>query len=52
LIAWTSTDSAQIANSGRIEFKDAGARGTVVTATLSYDPPRRGGRVDRQAVPA
>lgn len=38
-IAWTSTEGADIANSGRIEFRDAGARGTVVTATLSYAPP-------------
>ncbi|WP_206240099.1 SRPBCC family protein [Novosphingobium terrae] len=39
LIAWTSTDSAEIANSGRISFRDAGERGTVVTATIAYDPP-------------
>ncbi len=37
-IAWTS-ENADVANSGRVEFKDAGARGTVVTATLLYDPP-------------
>ncbi|MEI5687175.1 SRPBCC family protein [Sphingomonas kyungheensis] len=39
LIAWTSQPGADIANSGRIEFRDAGARGTVVTATIAYDPP-------------
>jgi uncharacterized membrane protein len=38
VIAWTS-ENADVANSGRVEFKDAGARGTVVTATLLYDPP-------------
>lgn len=36
---WASQPGADIANSGRIEFRDAGARGTVVTATLLYDPP-------------
>jgi uncharacterized membrane protein len=39
LIAWTSADGAQVPNSGRIEFRDAGARGTVVSATILYDPP-------------
>jgi uncharacterized membrane protein len=38
-IAWESEEGADIANSGRITFRDAGARGTVVTATLAYDPP-------------
>jgi uncharacterized membrane protein len=38
VIAWTS-ENADVANSGRVEFKEAGARGTVVTATLLYDPP-------------
>ena len=38
-IEWTSEPGADIANGGRIEFKDAGARGTVVTATIAYDPP-------------
>lgn len=36
---WASEPGADIANSGRIEFRDAGARGTVVTASLIYDPP-------------
>ncbi len=39
LIAWTSEEGAEIANSGRVEFRDAGARGTVVVATIAYDPP-------------
>ena len=39
LIAWTSEDGADVPNSGRVEFRDAGARGTVVTATILYDPP-------------
>jgi uncharacterized membrane protein len=39
LIAWTSEDGADVPNSGRVEFSDAGARGTIVTATIFYDPP-------------
>ncbi len=35
--AWTST--GDVANSGRVDFHDAGARGTVVTASIAYDPP-------------
>ena len=38
-IAWASAEGADVPNSGRIEFRDAGARGTVVTATILYDPP-------------
>ncbi len=38
-IAWTSEPGADVANSGRVDFQDAGARGTVVTATILYDPP-------------
>jgi uncharacterized membrane protein len=38
-ITWQSTEEADIANSGRIEFVDAGARGTVVRAVIAYDPP-------------
>ena len=45
LIAWTSEPGADVENSGRIEFRDAGARGTVVTATIAYDPP--GGAVGK-----
>ena len=39
LIAWTSEEGADVPNSGRVEFKDAGLRGTVVSATILYDPP-------------
>lgn len=40
VIAWASTDDADVPNSGRIDFRDAtGGRGTVVTATILYDPP-------------
>lgn len=39
LIAWASTEDADVPNSGRIEFRDAGDRGTIVTATIVYDPP-------------
>ncbi len=39
LIAWASDEGADVPNSGRIEFRDAGERGTVVTATIAYDPP-------------
>ena len=35
--AWTS--QGDVANSGRVEFRDAGARGTVVTSMVAYDPP-------------
>jgi uncharacterized membrane protein len=39
-IAWASTEEADVPNSGRIDFRDAGPnRGTVVTATIVYDPP-------------
>ncbi len=39
VIGWTAEDGADVANSGRVEFRETGARGTVVTATLLYDPP-------------
>ena len=38
-ISWQSDEGADIPNSGKVEFADAGARGTVVTATIAYDPP-------------
>jgi uncharacterized membrane protein len=38
-IAWTSAEGAEVPNSGRVEFRDAGDRGTVVSATILYDPP-------------
>ncbi|MHC9417463.1 SRPBCC family protein [Sphingomonas citri] len=39
LLAWTSEGGAEVPNSGRVEFHDAGARGTVLVATILYDPP-------------
>jgi uncharacterized membrane protein len=39
LIAWASEEGADVQNAGRLEFRNAGARGTVVTATIAYDPP-------------
>lgn len=40
VIAWKSEDGADVPNSGRIDFRDAqGDRGTIVTATILYDPP-------------
>ncbi|WP_293882887.1 SRPBCC family protein [Sphingomonas sp.] len=38
-IAWASAEGADVANSGRVEFADAGPRGTVVNVTINYDPP-------------
>ena len=38
-ITWESETGADVPNSGRITFTDAGARGTVVSATIAYDPP-------------
>ena len=40
LISWQSEPGADVTNSGRIDFRDApGRRGTLVTATIAYDPP-------------
>jgi uncharacterized membrane protein len=40
LISWESDAGADVANSGRIDFRDApGGRGTLVSATIAYDPP-------------
>lgn len=44
-IAWASEEGADVANSGRVDFRDAGGRGTVVTATILYDAP--GGVIGR-----
>ncbi|MEN9926301.1 MAG: hypothetical protein RL268_2427 [Pseudomonadota bacterium] len=38
-ITWQSTEGADVANSGKIEFIEAGERGTVVRAIIAYDPP-------------
>lgn len=46
LLAWESVEGSSIRNAGRIEFKDStNGRGTVVTATIVYDPP--GGNLGR-----
>jgi uncharacterized membrane protein len=42
-ITWQSAEGADVANSGRIECRDAGERGTVVRATIAYEPP--GGKI-------
>ena len=40
LIAWTSVEGADVPNTGRIEFRESSnGRGTIVTATIAYDPP-------------
>jgi uncharacterized membrane protein len=40
LIAWRSAEGASVRNSGQVEFRDSpDGRGTVVTVTLTYDPP-------------
>lgn len=45
-IAWESEEDADVRNSGQVEFVDAApGRGTLVRATISYDPP--GGAVGR-----
>lgn len=38
-IYWQSAEGADIQNNGRIEFQEAGPRGTVVRAVIAYDPP-------------
>jgi uncharacterized membrane protein len=42
-ITWQSAEGAEIENNGRVQFVDAGQRGTVVRAVIAYDPP--GGKV-------
>ena len=40
LLSWQSVEGAEIKNSGRVEFFDAApGRGTMVRATIAYDPP-------------
>jgi uncharacterized membrane protein len=40
LISWQSEPGADITHGGRIDFRDAlGGRGTLVTATIAYEPP-------------
>ena len=38
-ISWQSAEGADVANSGKVEFKGVPGRGTVVTVTIAYDPP-------------
>ena len=38
-LSWQSGEGADVPNSGRVAFDHAGARGTIVTATIAYDPP-------------
>lgn len=38
-IYWQSAEGADVDNSGRIEFIEAGDRGTIVRAVIAYDPP-------------
>jgi uncharacterized membrane protein len=46
VISWHSAEGASITNSGRIEFRDSSNdRGTLVTATIAYDPP--GGKLGK-----
>lgn len=39
VIAWVSAEDAEVPNSGRIEMRDAGDRGTIISVTIAYDPP-------------
>jgi len=40
LLEWESVEGASVRNTGRIEFSDStNGRGTLVTATIVYDPP-------------
>jgi len=38
-ITWQSVADSEIPNSGKVEFRDAGERGTVVRAVISYEAP-------------
>lgn len=38
-ITWQAEGDAEVANSGRILFEEVAGRGTVVTATIAYEPP-------------
>src|SRR5690606_19458852 len=42
-IYWQSAEGADIRNSGRIQFEEAGQRGTIVRAVIAYGPP--GGKI-------
>lgn len=36
---WQAKENADVPNSGRVTFEDRPGRGTVVTATIAYEPP-------------
>jgi uncharacterized membrane protein len=38
-LTWQSEPGGEIDNSGRVQFLDAGPRGTIVRVTIAYDPP-------------
>jgi len=38
-ISWQSAEGADIDHRGKVEFIDAGKRGTIVRAIIAYDPP-------------
>ena len=38
-ISWQSVEGADVPNSGKISFIEAGERGTVVRAVIAYEPP-------------
>ena len=44
-ISWQSEEGADVPNSGNVSFTDAGDRGTVVKATIAWEPP--GGTVGK-----
>lgn len=39
LIAWRSVEGSDIDTEGRVRFRDAGGRGTIVEAIIAYKPP-------------
>jgi uncharacterized membrane protein len=39
LIAWRSVEGAPVETEGRVAFRDAGPRGTLVQAIVAYKPP-------------
>ena len=39
VLAWETEEGADVPNAGRVTFRDAGERGTVVIATIAYEPP-------------
>jgi uncharacterized membrane protein len=38
-LTWQSAEGSDVTHSGRITFSDAGPRGTVVRATIAWEPP-------------